>query len=98
MSDTPERHGDDPVAALVTAGARRVATIGLVDPSGPRRRRFGTVAVSIAALGVLAPSAAAAYSWSTHTGLFGQPDKYTEDVDNSEVLNLCAPDFPATAR
>jgi len=111
MSDRTDRPGDDPVADLITGGARRVDTVALADasvelardlavttPMRSRRRRLGTVAVSVAALGVLAPTAAAAYSWSTHTGIFGQPDKYTEDVDNSEVLNLCAPDFPATAR
>ena len=46
----------------------------------------------------LVPTTAAAYAWTTHTGIFGQPDQYTEDVDTSEVLDVCAPDFPATAR
>ena len=111
MTDVHDPPADDAVAQLIADGSRRVDTGALVEASGDlarnsavttpmraRRRRLGAVTISVAALAVVAPATAAAYQWTTHTGIFGQPDKYTEDVDTSEVLDLCAPDFPATAR
>ena len=35
--------------------------------------------------------------WTTRTGWFGRPDVNTEDVDTSEILDLCAPDFRSVA-
>lgn len=104
MTQTP----DDPLAAVLTAGRQEVDTGLLRGASGdlargiaattPRkRRRPRAVALALAAAVVATPTAAAAYVWSTHTGMFGQPDRYTEDVDGSEWLDLCAPDFRATA-
>jgi hypothetical protein len=111
MKNPTDTFDDDAVASLLSGGGRQVDTdaiadasvalardIAVVTPARARRRRVGTVAISVAALAVLAPTGAAAYGWSTHTGWFGQPDKFTEDVDTSEVLGLCAPDFPETAR
>lgn len=111
MPDSCKGPAEDPVQALLTAARREVDTDVLLPsssslaveiaaasaPTRPRRRRR-VIALSVAALVVTVPTAAAAYTWTTHTGIFGQPDKYTEDVDTSEVLDLCAPDFPATAR
>ena len=111
MTDLTDPPPDDDVARLIGDASRRVDTVALAEASGDlardiavttpmraRRRRLGAVTISVAALAVVAPATAAAYQWTTHTGIFGQPDKYTEDVDTSEVLDLCAPDFPATAR
>lgn len=108
----PEEYDDRPedlVHSLLVAGRPEVDTTALAQPSARlarqisatppargRRRRRG-VAISVAALVAMVPTSAAAYVWSTHTGVFGQPDRYTEDVDTSEVLDLCAPDFPSTA-
>jgi hypothetical protein len=112
MSDTREDPADDPVGTLLMSARREVDTSALRQPSTmlagavaaapvqarSRRRRRRVIAASVAAFVVVVPTAAAAYTWTTHTGIFGQPDRYTEDVDASEVLDLCAPDFPATAR
>ena len=97
----------DPLAGLLRPARRDVDAAALVDASvalardvtrRPRRRTpRRAVAIGLAALVVAVPTSAAAYQWTTHTGLFGNP-AYTEDVDSSEVLDLCAPDFPATAR
>ena len=102
--DDPQR---DPLAGLMAA-ARPVVDADAVRPASaalarevarrPRRRTpRRTVAIGLAALVVAVPTTAAAYQWTTHTGMFGHP-AYTEDVDSTEVLDLCAPDFPATAR
>jgi hypothetical protein len=110
MTEQSDPPADDAVAGLLGDAQRRVDTVAVAEASAElardiavttpmrTRRRLGTVAISAAALAVIAPTAAAAYGWTTHTGMFGQPDKYTEDVDTSEVLDLCAPDFSATAR
>ena len=97
---------DDPLHDLLTAASRDVDPVAVREASTqlardlarrPRRRtRRRAVAVGLAALVVAVPGTAAAYQWTTHTGMFGNP-AYTEDVDSSEILDLCAPDFPATA-
>ena len=98
---------DDPLGDLLTA-ARRDLDPGAVREAStllardvarrPRRRtRRRGLAIGLAALVVAAPGTAAAYQWTTHTGMFGDPVANTEDADSSEILDLCAPDFPATA-
>ena len=99
---------DDPLGDLLTAARRdldpaavREAATGLARDVArrPRRRtRRRGVAIGLAALVVAVPGTAAAFQWTTHTGIFGDPVANTEDVDSSEILDLCAPDFPATAR
>lgn len=97
----------DPLAAVLTSARRSVDTEALIDDSadlarrvaaGPRRSRRPRRAVSIALAAVLvgAPTAAAAYSWTAHTGVFGDPT--TSEEDASEWLDVCAPDFASTAR
>ncbi len=103
MTETP----DDPLAAVLTAGRREVdsavlsrASVDLardIASATPRGRRRRVVTLALATAVVVTPTAAAAYAWSTHTGVFGRPDLYTEEVDGSEWLDLCAPDFRATA-
>lgn len=84
--------------ALVQASTTLATEIAAAPPLTHMRRRRRAIATSVATLVALVPTTAAAYAWTTHTEIFGQPDRYTEDVDTSEVLDVCAPDFPATAR
>lgn len=111
MPETHDDNPDDTVRALLTAARPRVDTAALAGssvalardiaaaaPTPVRRRRRRVVVASVIGAVVLVPTTAAAYSWTAHTGIFGRPDLYTEDVDSSEILDLCAPDFPATAR
>lgn len=67
----------------------------------PARRRPRTrVAVGVAAALVVVPTAAAATGVldGLRTGLFGQPDKYTEDAGTSEWINICSPAYPDLIR
>lgn len=110
MPHNSRDHVDDTVDALLTSARRDVDVAALREASValgrdiatgtslPRPRRRRAIAISVAALVSMVPTAAAAYAWTTHTGVFGQPDRYSEDVDASEVLDVCAPDFPVTAR
>ena len=109
MPPEDTQDGRDPVAVMLRDAARPVDRDRLVDLSAdlagqvaavavPRRSLRRMVAIGLAAAVVLVPTTAAAYSWTTHTGLFGDPEHNTEDVDRSEVLDVCAPDFLATAR
>ncbi len=111
MSDDYTEPVDDAVKTLLRPAGRGVDTHALVRASTAlateiaaapalthTRRRRRALATSVATLVALVPTTAAAYAWTTHTGIFGQPDQYTEDVDTSEVLDVCAPDFPATVR
>lgn len=108
MTEPYDDPGGDPLAGLLTAARRDVdadavraesAALAREVARRPRRRTHHRgVAIGLAALVVAVPTSAAAYQWTTHTGLFGDPVANTEDVDSSEVLDLCAPDFPATAR
>lgn len=106
---TEKYDGQDPVQTLIHRARTDVDTDVLRDVSAalardvaaavtPQRRPRRIIAVSLAALVVAVPTSAAAYAWTTHTGLFGDSSRFTEDVDNSEWLDLCAPDFPQVAR
>lgn len=98
----------DPVDDLIRAARRDVRRPMVEEASAemaraiartPRSRRLRgrAAAAALVAAVVAVPTAAAAYVWSTHTGVFGQPDRSTEVVDGSEWLDLCAPDFRAEA-
>lgn len=67
----------------------------------PARRRPRTrIAVGVAAALVAVPTAAAATGVldGLRTGLFGQPDKHTEDAGTSEWINICSPAYPDLIR
>ncbi len=110
MPETYDDRLDDPIYHLMASARPEVDTEALEEssvllarqlaatPVQSRGRRRRTVAISLAAVVAMVPTTAAAYAWTTHTGIFGRPDLYTEDVDTSEILDLCAPDFPKTAR
>lgn len=97
----------DEVGALMRASGADVDTQRLQQPSAQlardvartvRRRRSPrrAVAISLAAIVVAVPTTAAGYAWTTHTGVFGDPNRSEED--GSEWLDMCAPDFYRTAR
>ncbi|MEI2714506.1 MAG: hypothetical protein V9G04_14725 [Nocardioides sp.] len=95
----------DPLAVLrresydsqAVRAAQDNLTRDIVRQAPARRTRRRRIALGVIALGVAVPGVAAAAELAgVHTGWFGDPVKNTEDVDTSEVLNICSPDYPAT--
>lgn len=83
---------------LTTASEDLARQIAITTPA--RRRPRTRIAVGVATALVVVPTAAAATGVldGLRTGLFGQPDKYTEDAGTSEWINICSTAYPDLIR